>query len=258
MITALLIGVIAAIGVIDYQLGSLYINRPIVLGPLVGLVLGNLEQGLIIGANLELFFMGAVSIGAYIPPDSIVGGVLATAFAISTGNGTEAAIALAMPIGLISLAIGNFLNIFNSVILRWTDKYAQDGKYGGIVTTHWMIGLLNTARRFFLVFFAFYLGVENMEGIINAIPSVLIEGMDAAAGLLPALGFAMLMRMILTKQIIPYFFLGFICSAYLGMPVLGVAILGLILVMIQFGFLNPIKQNAVVGVSGKEDEDDDF
>ena len=43
--------------------------------------------------------MGAVSIGAYIPPDSIVGGILAPAFAISTGNSTEAAIALAMPIG---------------------------------------------------------------------------------------------------------------------------------------------------------------
>ena len=48
----------------------------------VGLVLGDLHQGLVIGASLELFFMGAVSIGAYVPPDTIVGGVLATAFAI--------------------------------------------------------------------------------------------------------------------------------------------------------------------------------
>lgn len=258
MVTAILIGLIGALGVLDYQLGSLYINRPIVLGPLVGLVLGNLEQGLIIGANLELFFMGAVSIGAYIPPDSIVGGVLATAFAISTGNGTEAAIALAMPIGLISLAIGNFLNIFNSVILRWTDRYAMNGAIGGVVATHWMIGMLNTLRRFSLVFFAFYLGVENMQGIIAAIPQVLIDGMAAAAGLLPALGFAMLMRMILTKQIIPYFFLGFICSAYIGMPVLGIAILGLIIIIVQFGFLNPNAQSATASAATKEVEDDDF
>lgn len=241
MLTAVLIGLIGALGVMDFQFGSLYINRPIVLGPLVGLVLGDVTQGLIIGANLELFFMGAVSIGAYIPPDSIVGGILATAFAISTGNSTEAAITLAMPIGLISLAVGNFLNVFNSVILRFTDKYAEEGKYGGIVATHWMIGILNVLRRFLLVFFAFYLGVDKMQGLIDAIPTVLIDGMDAAAGLLPALGFAMLMRMILNKQIIPYFFLGFICAAYLGMPVLGVAILGLIIVVVQFGFLNPKK-----------------
>ena len=256
MLTAVLIGLIGALGVMDFQFGLLYINRPIVLGPLVGLVLGDVTQGLIIGANLELFFMGAVSIGAYIPPDSIVGGILATAFAISTGNSTEAAIALAMPIGLISLAVGNFLNVFNSVILRFTDKYAEEGKYGGIVATHWMIGILNVLRRFLLVFFAFYLGVDKMQGLIDAIPTVLIDGMDAAAGLLPALGFAMLMRMILNKQIIPYFFLGFICAAYLGMPVLGVAILGLIIVVVQFGFLNPKNETATASINEEVDDDD--
>lgn len=256
MLTAVLIGLIGALGVMDFQFGSLYINRPIVLGPLVGLVLGDVTQGLIIGANLELFFMGAVSIGTYIPPDSIVGGILATAFAISTGNSTEAAIALAMPIGLISLAVGNFLNVFNSVILRFTDKYAEEGKYGGIVATHWMIGILNVLRRFLLVFFAFYLGVDKMQGLIDAIPTVLIDGMDAAAGLLPALGFAMLMRMILNKQIIPYFFLGFICAAYLGMPVLGVAILGLIIVVVQFGFLNPKNETATASINEEVDDDD--
>lgn len=220
MLTAVLIGLIGALGVMDFQFGSLYINRPIVLGPLVGLVLGDVTQGLIIGANLELFFMGAVSIGAYIPPDSIVGGILATAFAISTGNSTEA------------------------------------GKYGGIVATHWMIGILNVLRRFLLVFFAFYLGVDKMQGLIDAIPTVLIDGMDAAAGLLPALGFAMLMRMILNKQIIPYFFLGFICAAYLGMPVLGVAILGLIIVVVQFGFLNPKNETATASINEEVDDDD--
>ena len=98
MLQAILIGLVAALGVFGDQLGSLYINRPIILGPIVGLILGDVQQGVIIGATLELFFMGAVSIGAYIPPDVIVGGTLATAFAISMGSGTEAAIALAMPL----------------------------------------------------------------------------------------------------------------------------------------------------------------
>ena len=149
-----------------------------------------------------------------------------------------------------------FFNIFNSVILRFTDKYAEEGKYGGIVATHWMIGILNVLRRFLLVFFAFYLGVDKMQGLIDAIPTVLIDGMDAAAGLLPALGFAMLMRMILNKQIIPYFFLGFICAAYLGMPVLGVAILGLIIVVVQFGFLNPKNETATASINEEVDDDD--
>ncbi|MEG2489448.1 MAG: PTS sugar transporter subunit IIC [Erysipelotrichaceae bacterium] len=256
MLEAILIGLVAALGKFGDQLGSLYINRPIVLAPLVGLILGDLEAGLVIGATLELFFMGAVSIGAYVPPDVIVGGTLATAFAISTGSGTEAAIALAMPIALISLAIGNFCNIFNSIILRFTDKFGEQGNYRGVVATHWIIGLLTVVRRFLLVFLGFYLGASQMSGFIDAVPEVIIKGMDAAAGLLPALGFAMLMRMILNKQLTPYYFLGFVLSAYIGVPILGVAIMGTVLVLVKFDFLNPNKAKLATSEGVIQEEDD--
>ena len=251
---AIVIGLIAALGSFDYQLGTLYIFRPIVLGPLVGLVLGDLHQGLIVGANLELFFMGAISIGAYIPPDVIVGGVLATAFAITIGQGVEAAIALALPIALLSLALGNINDAIAPFILKIADKSAKKGEIKGVSFSHHLIGGLNCLRRFIFVFLAFKLGVNKMEIFLNSVPDVLIDGMAAAAGLLPALGFAMLMRMILNRQLKPYYFLGFVLAAYLNVPVLGVAIIGLIIVLIKFDFLNP---NAAHENEGGT-EDDDF
>ena len=74
LVQAILIGLIAAFGKLDYQLGTLYAFRPIVLCPLVGIVLGDLQSGLAIGASLELLFMGSISIGAYVPPDECIGG----------------------------------------------------------------------------------------------------------------------------------------------------------------------------------------
>lgn len=257
MLEAILIGLVAALGVFGDQLGSLYINRPIVLGPLVGLILGDVQQGVIMGATLELFFMGAVSIGAYIPPDVIVGGTLATAFAISMGSGTEAAIALAMPLALISLAIGNIFNVVNSFILRIADKSASEGKISGISFAHWSIGMITVIRRFLLVFFGFYFGAEAMTRVVAAIPEQIILGMDAAAGLLPALGFAMLMRMILNKQLIPFYFLGFVLSAYLNIPVLGIAIIGLVIVFEKYGFLEKRSSSQSDDVL-KEVEDNEF
>lgn len=50
----------------DYQLGTLYAFRPIVICPVVGACLGDLHTGLILGASIEALFMGSVSIGAYI------------------------------------------------------------------------------------------------------------------------------------------------------------------------------------------------
>ena len=43
--------------------GQALTNRPIVLGPLVGLIMGDVVQGTIIGATLELAYMGVMVIG---------------------------------------------------------------------------------------------------------------------------------------------------------------------------------------------------
>ena len=124
LVQAILVGLVGAFGCLDYQLGTLYAFRPIVLCPLVGLVLGDLQSSLAIGASLELLFMGSISIGAYVPPNETVGGVLACAFAIQLGQGTETAIALAMPIAVLSLTIGNITDAGFSIIVDIADKCA--------------------------------------------------------------------------------------------------------------------------------------
>lgn len=250
---AILLGLIAAFGSFDYQMGTLYLFRPIILGPLAGLVLGDLQQGLIIGANLELMFLGAISVGAYIPPDVIVGGVLGTAFAITSGQGVETAIALALPVALLSLAIENFIQaVVYPFMLRMVDSLAEKGNTKGITFIHYLMGFIICLTRFLLVFLAFKLGASKVAIILDKIPEVLTQGMSAAAGLLPAFGFAMLMRMILTKKLAPYYILGFVLAAYLDIPVLGVAILGVILILIKFDFLNP---KIVQKMGGMEDDD---
>lgn len=257
LIQALLIGLIAAYGVLDYQLGTLYTFRPIVLGPLVGLVLGDLGAGLTIGASLELFFMGAISVGAYIPPNVIAGGVLATAYAISLGKGVDAAITLAMPIALLVLALDNFVNALLPLILKIADNGAAEGNPKKIRMIHWAYGLVGTAIKFVVVFLAFYLGADAMQNVLDMIPQVIIDGMGVAAGLLPAMGFAMLMRMILNKKLIPFYFLGFVMSAYLNLPVLGVAIVGIIIVIEKFGLLEPRPAAAAAAAETAEEVDDD-
>ena len=255
MIQALLIGLIGALGVMDYQMGTLYIFRPIVLGTITGAVLGDVQQGLIIGATLELFFLGAVSIGAYIPPDVIVGGVLATAFAITTGSGAEVAVTLAMPIALVSSAVGNLLDVVSPLILRIADQAATEGDDKKIVAVHWILGLLNVGRRFFLIFFAYWIGVEQVSKLLDILPQQIIDGMGAAAGLLPALGLAMLMKMILNKRVLPYYFLGFALAAFFNASTLAVAVLGTILVIGKFGFNEgKLSMNNNTAVGGDEDD----
>lgn len=81
----------------DCRLGTLCAFRPIVVCPLLGLILGDLQTGLALGASIEALFMGSVSIGAYIPPDATSAGVLCTAYVILHGLDTEVAVAQPCP-----------------------------------------------------------------------------------------------------------------------------------------------------------------
>ncbi|GKM96206.1 hypothetical protein NUKP76_18220 [Klebsiella variicola] len=76
MVEALLLGLVAFIAQSEYALGTSLISRPIVTGLLTGLVLGDVQTGVIMGATLELAFIGSFSVGASIPPDVVTGGIL--------------------------------------------------------------------------------------------------------------------------------------------------------------------------------------
>lgn len=259
LVKAILIGLVSAWGVLDYQVGTLYTFRPLVLSVIVGAILGDVHQGIIIGANLELLFMGAISVGAYIPPDVNVGGVLATAFAISMGKSVEAAVALAMPIATLALGISNILAAVTPVFLKIADKGAEEGNYKKVVFTHWLMGTITVVEKFLLVTFAFYLGADKIQSLLDFIPQFILDGMGVAAGMLPAMGFAMLLRMIVSKRLIPYFVLGFVLISYANIPVLGIALIALVIVAIKFGFLEDKPMMATAEGNAQEvDDDEDF
>ena len=79
LIKAILLGLVGIVGVIDSRLiGRQNIGRPLILSTLAGLVLGDVRQGVILGASLELISMGFVAIGAAGPPNMQFGSIIAT------------------------------------------------------------------------------------------------------------------------------------------------------------------------------------
>lgn len=81
-----------------------------------------------------------------------------------------------------------------------------------------------------IAFAAFLLGGNAVEAVVNAIPQWLTSGITIAAGILPALGFAQLLNMIMSKKVAVFYLLGFLLSAYLGVSTLGVVCFSVVLV----------------------------
>lgn len=257
IVQAILLGLITSFAYGDYALGTCNLSRPIITGPLVGLVLGDLQTGIIIGATLELAFLGSFSVGASIPPEMISGGVLGTAFAITTGKGAEVALALGLPIASLVLVFYNFfLIVVLPLFAHRADKYADEGDCGGVDRMHLLGGLTAPCIPLgILVAISFYLGSPFMEGILNSVPTFIIDGLTIATGLLPALGFALLAKMIINKKVAVFFFFGFVLTAYLEIPVTGIALIGVMLAVILL--MNKQNNPNIVADQGG-DLDDDF
>ncbi len=209
-------------------LGTTLLSRPLVLGPLVGLVLGDLSQGVIIGAELELIFMGNIKVGAAIPPDVITGGVLGTAFAILSGKGPAIALALAIPISILAEMVISGLFVFRAVFNKLFIQYAEEGSYRKVQRLHVLSGLLKPLLMGLISFMALRLGAGVMKSFLEGIPGWVNDGLRVAGNLLPALGFALLLNLMFNKKGAPYFFLGFILTSYLKLPVIAIGGLGVI------------------------------
>lgn len=226
MLEAVLLGLVAVLGLCEYLVGSNMLERPIIMGPVVGLILGDLEQGIIIGGTLELAFMGVMYVGGAVSINTLVGGVVGTALAIMTGNGVEVATTLAIPVGILYNLAEKAYYIANLYFLRKADKGASQGNYKQIERAHYLCFGLWSLFTFVVVTLSIYVGSSAIQAIVDQIPQIVMDGLMAGTTLLPALGFGLLLNLIWNKQIGAFYFIGFVLAAYLEMDVLGIAILG--------------------------------
>ena len=221
---AILIGFVAFGGLLVTESGcGLMLNRPIVLAPIVGFILGDLYEGLIMGAALELIFLGVVSIGGSTPSDSTMGSILGTAFAISMNQGVEIALALAVPIGLLMQMVQYLVYFIRATQMSKVEVYVEQGQFNKITRLHFGSILIFAIIYGFIAFASLQFGVELMRNLVDQIPQVILDGLDAASMMLPAVGFSLLMNMLWDNRLCVFLFFGFILATYLNLPIIAIA-----------------------------------
>ena len=234
--------ILALLWFIEKLGGTPMVIRPIVVSPLVGLALGDLTNGLLIGATLELVFMGAIQIGGAVPPDVLVGAGLGSAFAIMNGSGADVALTLALPISIVAQSLKVIVFIVRSWFMDFAMKQAANANFKNLHLIN-IGGLILQCLMYFVVaYVAIALGSNAVQGIIAAIPEPIMNGLNVAGGLLPAIGFAMLLRVTLKAKYVPYLLGGFLFATFIDMPnILPVAIMGLAFALLEYYRVNSTK-----------------
>jgi len=219
----------------NYAMDYLGFGRPIVGGFVVGIVLGDVTTGVAVGAVIEAMFLGIFTVGAAIGVDYNLAGIIGTALGISSGYGIETAVAIAVPVSLLGQFIMmSFVYPMNLFPLHLSDKFAKQGKTRLIELSFYSGVFFWFVKGFLPTFLALYFGVNLVESIFNAIPNWIVDGFNVVGGILPALGFAMLLDVIgISKKILAFFMLGFVLLSYTSIDIIGLAIIGVIAAFIM-------------------------
>lgn len=263
-IQIILVAIVAFIVAIDQfnLLESLY--QPIVTGAVVGAILGDLHTGLVVGGTYQLMTIGNMPVGGAQPPNAVIGGIMATVFAVASGLDTTAAVGLAVPFALVGQYMVTLLFTAMSPMMSWADKCAEKGDTKGIVTLNYCaMAILGAA--FAVVCVAGLIGGEALgTSFANAaatpVVAKIMAGLSAAGGMMRFVGFAVLLRIMLSNDLWGIYFAGFALATVIGyIPELGgsalilIAFVGIAVALYDFQTRCAIKANAGSAAGGDED-----
>lgn len=214
--------------------------RPLVSGLFVGIVMGDAVQGTIIGAYINLIYMGHISAGGAAPADPSLAGVMGTALALASGLTPEQALVLATPIGILG-------GMFNTVRMTINSAFPHRMEIACCEEvdirkmTFWHIvppQIVQFITTFPIVFLACYFGAPFVEGIVEGIPANVMGALTLVGTMLPAMGICLNLDIIAKKETFPFFFLGFFAVMYFGLNVIGVTVFGVIIAIVRFVSMN--------------------
>lgn len=198
--------------------GYFGIGRPMVAGTIVGIILGDPVTGMLIGASLNAVYMNSQAVGNVMSTDVTLAGYTATTLAMAGSNDTAVALALSIPIGLLGAMIFTVYNGVNVFVTHKCDQYAAQGN----LKMMWNVGIwapliVFNVIRFATVFLVVYYGSQFTPMIEAMMPAQLTAAMGTVGGMLPAVGMALLLKVMITKKNHFCFFLfGFVAYSVLG------------------------------------------
>lgn len=205
-------------GMIGGYFAFFFIASPIVVGVVAGLIYGDLKQGLIIGGGIAAAFAGIIAPGGNLPTDSALAATTVIPIALATGLSAEQAIAFAVPMGLVGSFVTNLRKIVNVIFVHRADKCAENGDSAGLTRCAIIYPpLIELPLLFLPVFLVVMFGQDGMLAFMNSVPTWVMHGLEVAGGVMPAIGFALIMNMIGKPKMIPYTIVGFILVKCMGL-----------------------------------------
>ncbi|KES15613.1 Phosphotransferase system, mannose/fructose/N-acetylgalactosamine-specific component IIC [Gilliamella apicola SCGC AB-598-I20] len=268
-IPALLTGIFCYLGAIESpwlfgMSGGFYImGRPLVAGLLVGLAFGDVQAGVLCGLAVQAVFIANLSTGGATNSEITYAAYGGIGLALATTKEPAVAVTLSVLLGQTFGLI--FYNTRMALYSFWNNKAqhaAETNNTRGIVLNHLFYPQITTfLLRAVPVFLAIYYGSGLVEWLLANVPEVITKIISVLGGVLPALGIAMLMNIVIKSKIqLIFFFAGFVLLAFAGLSMIALVFISALVAYLYFIASNksaatPIKETNSSNSDVFEDED---
>lgn len=232
MILVVLVAFLAGMGGI---LDEFQFHQPLVACTLIGLVTGNLEAGIILGGSLQMIALGWANIGAAVAPDAALAAVASAIILVQGGQGVKGvgpAIAIAIPLAVAGLFLTMLARTIAVPIVHFMDAAAEEGNFRKIEMWQ-IVGIAMQGLRIAIPAAALLVIPSSaVRGFLESMPAWLNEGMTIGGGMVVAVGYAMVINMMSSREVWPFFFLGFALAAIDQLTLISLGIIGVCLAVL--------------------------
>ena len=243
MITIILIIIVAFLAGIEGVLDEFQFHQPLVACTLIGLVSGHLEAGIVLGGSLQMIALGWANIGAAVAPDAALASVASAIIMVlglqggdtSVSNAITTSIAVAIPLSVAGLFLTMVCRTLAIPLVHFMDGCAEKGNMRGIGMWHIVAICMQGLRIAIPAAALCVLPASAVTEALNAMPAWLSGGMAVGGGMVAAVGYAMVINMMSTKETWPFFALGFVLAAIGQLTLIALGAIGVALALIYLG-----------------------
>ena len=204
---------------------------PIMVAFFAGLIMGDMKTAMIIGGTFQLMNLGVANIGGSSVPNwglaTVVGIYVACRTTNDVAQAKAVALAVGVPVGMLGIQLDVFAKLLNTYVTHAAQKACNEKKFGKMNRILWigpMIFALSTGLPTAL---CVLFGDTIVNVILKSVPVWFTNGLSIAGIMLPVVGIALLLQVMPAKKYLSMLMIGFVFSAYLNVPMLGVSIIGL-------------------------------
>lgn len=250
----ILVIIIAFFAGMEGILDQFQFHQPLVACTLIGLVTGNLEICVILGGSLQMIALGWANIGAAVAPDAALASVASAIILVLGGQGKagiSSAIAIAIPLAVAGLFLTMIVRTLAVSIVHGMDRAAEEGDFKKIDRLQIVAVCMQGLRIAIPATALLFVPASSVQAILEAMPAWLSDGMAIGGGMVVAVGYAMVINMMASREVWPFFILGFALAALSDLTLIAIGAIGVALALI---YLQLSKKGGSAGGGGGSDD----